>query len=224
MSGAFPPQPNPTHLERKVEELKQKLSGEDPLKLARRTGAEFQPDEEGGGCFRLPFWNSTIRVGFPAFTACDEASGKEFGEDVQMLLLYYFATSDGSPRVGSWISFSELPDGRFYTRAFQGYTGNALVRAFQSSEAGFMRAAEYIGGRRLVFGDISYAFDALPNVALMAVFWRGDEDFPASIQILFDAGVSHHLSTDVCAVLGSMLTRRLVRALKDTDTLTKPPI
>ena len=109
-----------------------------------------------------------------------------------------------------------------YNTAFQGYTGNELVRSLRSSYESFVRAAENLGGLRQAFGDVSYSFRALPHVALMAVFWRGDEDFPASIQILFDANASHHLTTDVCAILGSMLTRQLIKAQdspKDKDKM-----
>jgi hypothetical protein len=197
----------------KVQELRQALAGADPQGLAARTGAEWLPLPDSGGEFRLPLWGKSVTLTFPGFVACDPENGAELGPDVQALLLYYFTISDGAPLAGQWISFSELPDGRFYTQAFQGYTGNELVRVFKSSYEDFLRAAESLGGQRLTFGDASFAFSVLPRVAVLAVFWRGDEDFSASIQILFDANAGHHLSTDVCAILGSMLTRRLIKAL-----------
>jgi hypothetical protein len=45
---------------------------------------------------------------------------------------------------------------------------------------------------------------------LAVVYHLGDENFPASCQILFDASACHYLPTDVCAILGSMLTRKLL--------------
>jgi hypothetical protein len=36
-------------------------------------------------------------------------------------------------------------------------------------------------------------------------------DNPTSYRILFDANVSHYLSTDACAVIGGELTRRLLK-------------
>ena len=126
------------------------------------------------------------------------------------LLLYYFVTADGIPLRGQWISFTELPDGKFYNQAFQGYTGQQIARTFEDHHQRFERAAESLGGVRQYHGDVSYSFQALPHVPLMVVYWAGDEDFPSNFQILFDATASHYLPTDAYAILGSTLTRRLI--------------
>lgn len=170
-----------------------------------------------GGVLRLPLWGVDVAVTIPDFVVCDPQTGQELPVAGQALLLYYFHTCDGAPETGRWVSFAELPDGRFYNRAFQGYTGHELAKAFQSEAAAFVRAAESLGGQRQALGDAAFSFRALPRVTLLVVFWQGDEEFPASFQILFDAAVSHHLPTDVCAILGSMLTRKLIKSLTPTQ-------
>jgi hypothetical protein len=67
-----------------------------------------------------------------------------------------------------------------------------------------------LGGVTEDFADVSFRFQALPYVPVLAVCWQGDEDFPSSYQLLFDAHTPSHLPTDGCAILGSMLTRRLI--------------
>jgi hypothetical protein len=85
-----------------------------------------------------------------------------------------------------------------------------------NDEGGFAAAAGAIHGRELStggqLGDRAFAFRALPHVSLLVVCWLGDEDFPPSYRLLFDGAAKHHLSTDACAILGSGLTRRLIRA------------
>jgi hypothetical protein len=130
----------------------------------------------------------------------------------QALLLYYLTTADGTSLTGEWIAFSDLPDGRFYNQAFQGYTGKELRRSFQDDRVAFEQAAQALGGARQPLGDTSFAFQALPRVPLLAVYWQGDEDFPSTCQVLFDAAASHYLPTDAYAILGSTLTRRLIKA------------
>jgi hypothetical protein len=205
-------QPNLRQLQQKVNELRTKITHTNPQALAERVGAEWLSYSENHGELRLPVWGRLVAITWPGLVASNQQTGQELGVDVQALLFYHFTTSDGSPLAEQWISFSELPDGRFYNKAFQGYTGNELVRALNSNFETFVHAAESLGGLRLPLGDVSFSFRALPKVALLVVFWRGDEDFPASIQILFDANAGRHLSTDVCAILGSMLTRRLIKA------------
>jgi hypothetical protein len=199
----------------------------DPQGLADRTAAEWIPFSASSaagidpplqkGEFRLPVWGQLVRLTYPGLIASYLDTGQELGVDLQALLLYHFTHSDGTPLSGQWISFAELPDGRFYNQASQGYPGNELARAFQSKEADFQHAAESLGGLRLPFGDAAFAFRALPRVALLAVLWRGDEDFPTSFKILFDASAGRHLTTDLCAILGSMLTRRIIKAFSNTS-------
>jgi hypothetical protein len=132
-------------------------------------------------------------------------------------LAYYFHTSDGTPKSGNYIAFTELPDGQFYTQAFQGYTGGELVRVFGNDSGAFVGAAEFLGGRRELFGNAAYSFQVLPRVSIMVVCWLGDEDFPASYRVLFDSTINHHLPTDACAIIGSTITRRLIKTHHDAQ-------
>jgi hypothetical protein len=201
------------HLAGRLAELRAGLGQVDPLVVAANTGAIYRPDDKGEGAFYLRLWGEEVKVTFPHFVAYGSAAGKALPSFLQALLAYYFSTGDGSPPAGRWIAFSELPDGHFYTQAFQGYTGHELAKAFGNGIDHFAAAATSLDGRRQSLGDAAYAFEVLPRVELLAVFWQGDEEFPPSFRILFDAAISHYLSTDTCAIAGAMLTGRLIKAL-----------
>lgn len=141
----------------------------------------------------------------------EEPSGEESPEELQALVLDYLAGADGSSPTGRWLGFRELPHGDFYWQAFQGYSGDDLVRALNGNSAAFRRGAERLGGSPVALGDAAYAFRALPNVPLAVVWWEGDEEFPPQAAVLFDAVASHYLPTDGLAILGRMLCRRLVK-------------
>jgi hypothetical protein len=162
-------------------------------------------------------WDQEISLTFPEFIGRSARTGQLLTTFDQALLAYYFTFSDGTPEQGKWISFSELPDGRFYFQAFQGYTGQVLAKIFGNQGVGFDEAAEKVNGYKVdldePLGDFAYCFRVLPRVSLLAVSWLGDEDFPASYRILFNGNVCHHLSTDGCAIIGSILTRRLIEAI-----------
>ena len=209
--------PSAIPLADRVVELRSDLLGADPTILANRTGALYRPLAENQGVFELPFWGRPVTLSFPDFVAHDAASDSPLDVMSQAMLVYHFHDTDGTPRAYRWIAFSELPDGNFYTQAFQGYTGQTLLQAFGDDTPAFEAALQKTGGERLSFADISYAFQVFPKMAMLAVCWLGDEDFPSSYRILFDASASHHLSTDGCAILGSMLTRKVVRLRKSVD-------
>ncbi len=190
----------------RVAELRLRLQSSDPAQLADRSAVEYLPldADRSRGEFRLEMWGRPTRVSYPEMVAWDALNDQELPTYLQAMLLYYFATCDGTPAAGQWIAFSELPDGRFYTQAFQGYTGVPLAQAFGEDLSAFSQAAEACSGeRRYSFGDMAYAFQALPRVAVMVVLWQGDEDFSSTCQVLFDASISHCLPTDACAILGS---------------------
>lgn len=200
----------PDRLSARIAELRAGLAGIEPEALAWRTGSEFL-DEGQDPAFHLSLWGRRVTLPFPGLIARDSESESELSAFSQALLLYYFSTCDGEPAAGRWIAFSELPDGRFYNQAFQGYTGKVLVQEFGDDLVSFEQAAAASGGSKMQMGDLAFMFQALPNVPLLVVYWLGDEDFPPSCQILFDAAVSHCLPTDACAILGSSLVQRLIR-------------
>ncbi len=199
---------------RKKRELINRLSHKNPQQLADNTSSVFEPDHSGEGRFILKLWETDISLTYPDFLASQVHTGHKLSDMDRVLLLYYFDTADGVPKAGKWISFSELPDGKFYNQAFQGYTGRQLSLIYQNEQDSFNQSAKELNGHRFSLADSSFKFEALPRVSLLVVFWLGDEDFPSSFQILFDASASHYLPTDAYAILGSTLTGKLIKAKK----------
>jgi hypothetical protein len=207
--------PDRDQLAARVAELRQELRNCEPADLASRTGANLTSSAGGETALGLLYWGQEVILTYPELVGYD-ANKQPLSSIDQAMLAYYFTISDGTALSGNWISFSELPNGHFYSQAFQGYSGNELGKVFGNNVAAFEKAAKVLNGQTpwlsASYGDKSFVFQVLPYVSLQAVAWLGDEDFPPSYRILFDAAISHHLSTDACAILGSMLTRRLIKA------------
>ena len=208
----FPKMPDPERFTRRLAELRLEYQRKTPELIVNQTGSIWVPDGAESGFFHLKLWNQPIKVSYPDGLVFREAAKDPSPPVEQALLLYYFTIADGSPLRRSWISFSELPDGKFYNQAFQGYTGKEIARAFENDLGAFQSAAEKLGGERQELGDRSYRFVALPRVPLMVAYWIGDEDFPASAQVLFDASAGSYLTTDSFAILGSTIAHRLIAA------------
>ncbi|MBN2502744.1 MAG: DUF3786 domain-containing protein [Anaerolineales bacterium] len=205
--------PDGNHLERRFEEIRTSLASEDPYVLAFRTGSKFKPinEEDNAGVFRLAYWGKEIEVQFPAFDVLDVADGKLLNAFEQTLIAYYFQDSDGMALTGKWIAFSELPDGMFYKTAFQGYTGKEILKTFGEDAEAFERAALALNGKPVDIGDKAFSYQMLPMFRLAVVCWFGDDEFPPSYRVLFDESAGHHLSADGCAIVGSMLAKRLIK-------------
>jgi len=198
-----------TPLERRADELRVKVLDVDPKKLAEFTGAKLQ-DNNGEYEFEFPFWGNPVVLSSKDYIARDKESNQLLPAIHQAMILYYFVTSKRSSPAGKWVSFSELSDAQFYNAAFQGYTSKKLVQFFQNDIQGFIDRCLEMNGEKTSFGGGAFRFQILPRVALLAVYWEGDDEFPSSYKVLFEDIVDKHLPTDGCAILGSMLTGKLI--------------
>lgn len=180
------------------------LRQRDPREIAVRAGVEFS-----AGVLRVKFYGETHIITFPELTVRVEATGKECGLNRSSMFFYYLLTADGVPLAGKWLAFRELPGGMFYHQAYQSYSGDRLAKAIDNHVGVFERAAKTLSGIKLDVGDAAFAFDALPRVRVAAVYYAGDEDFPASANVLFDASAIHYLPTDALGGVGSSLVDRL---------------
>jgi hypothetical protein len=188
------------------------LREREPRDLAFKCGAEYQD-----GFFRIKFFGEPYIVTFPDFQVSVETTNKVCSSYRAAMFLYYLQIADGAPLTGKWIAFRDLPGGTFYHQAYQGYSGDRLAKAMNNRVDAFERAAKNLDGIKLALGDAAFAFNALPRVRVAAVYYAGDEDFPATANVLFDESASHYLPTDGLAGVGSALVDRLLAAEAKKD-------
>jgi hypothetical protein len=202
---------SPPGFARRAAELRSELLTVPVALLAARTATVYGAGENGSGEFQLALFGSEVRCSYPDFNF-SSAAGVALAEFQQLLLLYYFASADGTALSGRWVSFADLRGGRMYARAFQGYSGDEIVKAFGEDLPAFRSACEQVHGQAEPgVGDAAYTFQALPRVSARFVYWQGDEDFPSSCKILFDAAATCYVPIDACAIIGSTLARKIIK-------------
>ncbi len=201
--------PNP--LGNRIDEIRASLRSKNPDSLAYRTGSIYTPKSQDSGEFKLTYWSREVSIQFPEFCGVFTDTSAPLNTFDMTMLAYYFDVCDGQPMLGEWIAFNQIPGGLFYAQAFQGYSGDLLAKTFGNDSEAFQVANERLGGRREFFGNLAYSYQVLPRVPIMVVCWLGDEEFPPSYRILFDANAHHHLVTDAYAILGSHLTRKVIQ-------------
>ena len=193
----------------RLDELRSALRVLDPKQTAARSGASYLEVGPGRGEFHLPFWNNVCIFSFPELVGYDH--DEHLSDFQQTLFLYYFVTADGTSLAGKWVSLAGLPDGLIYNAAFQGYTGDEIAKFFGLNIDVFKSACVKAGGKPIDLGSAAFIFEAFPRIPLILTYWLGDEDFPSSCKVLFDESASHYLPMDGCAILGSMLTQRVIQ-------------
>ncbi len=59
-------------------------------------------------------------------------------------------------------------------------------------------------------GDVSAVLTVYPNIPVWVQYWAADDEFPASIQFLFDAGITEHFRWSLLWNLMTMITDRML--------------
>jgi len=176
----------------------------DPEEMARFAGCRFDPESSS---FEVPFLGRLYRVTYPdgevepgqVLPGASGAPPAPTGRGLltaSILILHYLTKARGLPVRGNWIAFRELPGGDIYVGPFTARTIRPLVGAFGFEPDRLVRAALALGGRREDFGHASASVDVFPRVPICFVVWEGDDEVPASGQILFDRSAGGYLDTE----------------------------
>ncbi|KKM12566.1 hypothetical protein SY88_03240 [Clostridiales bacterium PH28_bin88] len=173
--------------------------------MSWKSGAVYHQQR---GLFELKFLGRCYRITFPQYqvTCLDR---QETPLVTQILLLHYLYHARGVPLAKRWISFRELPGGDIYIGPFTQRAITPLLRVFGSRPEAFSEAALRLGGETQSLGDISFTIPALPMVPVTLVLWAGDDEFPPTANILFDATGNEYLPTEDFAVLSGMVIREM---------------
>jgi len=197
-------------LEPQIAQAREELRRRDPRIVADNSGALYDEIKEGQGRLQLRFFGRPYTITWPELEVLDPKE-QNCSNPVQAALLQYLVLADGTPLANHWVSLRELPNGAFYERAFQSYSGNLVARHFKGNIERFRQAAQKLGGEPMALGDAAFRFWALPRIPLAVVYWSGGSEFPSSAQVLFDssAGRYHHL--EMLAHLGAMICDQLIK-------------
>ena len=175
---------------------------------AKKAGADYQKGEERE-IITIHFFSEPYHIQFPQIEFYSPAK-KVVSLVTRILLLHYLIRADGNPLAGKWVAYKDIPGGLLYAGVFARRVTEPLQRKFGKSAGSFREAGIKSGGEPVEIGDASFVLHAFPYVPLQYVLWEGDDEFPPSVQLLFDASVDHYLALEDIVVLGQVTTGRLI--------------
>jgi len=131
----------------------------------------------------------------------------------QILILHYLTQARGTPFTNKVITYGQIEGAKFYTPIFLQRSLQPILKNFGQRPELLLELAQRIGGQKAPFGDISVRIDPFPHVRIFIILWRGDAEFPANGNILFDGNIGHYLSSEDVCVLTETLVWKLVRMI-----------
>ncbi|MDO8717158.1 MAG: DUF3786 domain-containing protein [Dehalococcoidales bacterium] len=185
---------------------RQQLAGiPDMEELCRRGGAQYSEKS-----VTLQYLNRSYLITLPDAEISLIDSHEAVPIRDKILILHYLLTARGTASANKSIAFHELPEGSVYYPTFAKRTIQPLVDNFGSDSQFLLPISRKLGGQKADYGDAAVAINAFPHVPITIVLWRGDSEFPARGNVLFDATISHYLPTEDVTVLCETIVWRLV--------------
>ena len=127
----------------------------------------------------------------------------------RILLLRYLLYSTVYFPDGEFKSYREFPSGELYYNVFRGRCIQRLLRSYSGRIPDFKEATGKLGGILIPGGDAAVELELFDNLYIRFLLWEGDEEFPASSQILFSSNFpaafsAYDLTEIVEIILGVM--------------------
>jgi len=111
--------------------------------------------------------------------------------------LWYLGKAKNKPLSGKLVSPASLSGGEIFQKGTHVLPLDQIASRYGNNLEGFYKRGEELGGQQLEHGDASLLLHPFPRVPVTMIFWESDEDFPARVDMFFDATCEQHLPTDV---------------------------
>ena len=191
----------------------EKLSQLHPTDICNRTEALYNPTKEG---FLLPVYNlrylilpkarKILRMGWN-----DQTVEEELHPFFYLMVLVYLIEAKEIKPTHTWVSEKDLKGGSTFFRGPHGLGVGELEDRYGRNPDAFLEAGRRLGGGEILLGDKGFALEVFPKVPLAYILWKGDEEFPPRISVLFDSTIESHLPLDVIWCMVAETSRRLIR-------------
>ncbi|MDR3224995.1 MAG: DUF3786 domain-containing protein [Clostridiales Family XIII bacterium] len=130
----------------------------------------------------------------------------------RILILRYLDEGKYIEPIGKYIAYNEMPWGDVYGSNFQGRVIRRFLHEFGSDTASLKRIMEETPGLCAAPEpkcDVGYSFLFMNGLSMKILMWEGDDEFPPSVQMLYDETVVFGYTAEDVAVAGDILIARL---------------
>lgn len=105
----------------------------------------------------------------------------------------------------------------FHTKNLGGSVFDSCPELFAAHPDRLEQALMALGGTKEGKGDIAYRVDAFPFLPIRVQFWASDDEFPASLQFLWDLNTLDFLHYETTYYLAGHLLHRLRELMAEAE-------
>lgn len=122
-------------------------------------------------------------------------------------LQWYLVKANDFPLTSRLVKPSDLKGAESFFGGSHTIPLPALAAKYTETPGNLTRRGLALGGVSVKYGDEAVEICPLPKVPVTLLLWRGDEEFPARADLLFDSSVELQLPLDIiwCVAMMSVL-------------------
>jgi hypothetical protein len=189
----------------------EKLSKLHPTDVCNRTEALYNPTWNG---FVLPVYNLRYLILPKAKKILrmewnDKTVEEELPPFFYLIVLVYLTEAKETKPTHTWISEKDLRGGSTFFRGPHRLHVDELQELYGKNLDTFLKAGRRLGGSEILYGDRGFSLEVFPKIPLAYILWKGDEEFPPRIGVLFDSTIESHFPLDVIWCMVAETSRRL---------------
>jgi hypothetical protein len=197
-----------------------RLSKLHPTDVCNRTEALYNPARDG---FLLTVYNlrylilpktkKILRVGWN-----DQPVEEEFHYFFYLMVLVYLIKAKDIKPTHTWVSGKDLKGGFTFFQGPHSLQVRELEDLYGKNPDAFLNAGKKLGGNKILYGDKGVALEVFPKVPLVYILWKGNEEFPPKIGVLFDSTIQFHFPLDIIWCMVAETSRRLIEVASSIDS------
>jgi hypothetical protein len=154
-----------------------------------------------------------LQVDFETGETFDTLAGKKVHTSRIIPHLYYYSKAQDVGVANEWIKFNTLRGSWACRYSFNEENLDRLVSIFTENREKLFRALERLGAQEVKHGDAGFELSFLPMVKVLLVFEDEDEEFPASVRLLYDKNSIFYLPHEQLGDISWFLASRAMQAL-----------
>jgi hypothetical protein len=111
---------------------------------------------------------------------------------LHLVLLTYLTQATPDEPTGQMISEKQLPGGHTFFRGVHALGTDPLIKVFGKVPQDFALLGHNLHTALERFGDVSFTVPVLPKIPVKFILYGEDDEFPASLKIMFDSSIQSH--------------------------------
>jgi hypothetical protein len=161
----------------------------------------------------LKAFGSPCRIGSDGITVGDKTETGVIG----ILISLYALHAKADPCIPTpFKAYREIPNSMPYAGAFSSHTEQILIPHIDKIEDNLDLIFEPLNGESGTGsegGDFSFVVRPFPKIKLYYIFYRADDDFPASATCLFSNNALSFLPVDALADTGEYASKKIIELI-----------